>query len=296
MHDPLSRSSLFSLDAWAKSRVDDAPQACERLLKRMLDHDTIEPDTISYNGVLDALHTSGDLERIGKIYRHMQHEYEENGNTLVKPTIRTVNSIITAHAKRVSALKGDEALECAKNAHSLLNEMKQKYEETGDEDYQPDIHTYTGVMDAYGRCAMLDATLEAEKLLKELKEHPTLEPSTRSYTSLITAWSKTRSYKSPQNAEALLEEMELSESTKPNARTYTAVIQTWARSRDATKPQRALRILKHMKELAQNGDTNARPNLITYNAGKCSLLNLGRSVALTLVMLSSHTIQLYSDT
>lgn len=274
--DALSYNSV--IDAWAKSRVEDAPQACERLLKRMLSHDTIHPDTISYNAVLDAWQgdkSPNSLERIDKIYRHMQQEYEQ-GNVSVKPTIRTVNSVITAHAKHIYQLQGKEALECAKAAHAILDENKEKYAETGDADYQVDVVTYTSVMEAYARCGSLNATMAAEQLLKELTDlyqetnNSKLQPNTRTYTALITAWAKTKSYKAPHNAEALLKEMEESEDTsiKPNTRSYTAVIQAWARSRDATKPQRALRILKHMKELARNGDTHARPNLITYNSGE----------------------------
>jgi hypothetical protein len=271
------------LDAWAKSRVNDAPQACERLLKRMLDNTTIKPDTISYNAVLEAWQGSKSpnaLERIDKIYRHLQQEYKQ-GNVNIKPTIRTANSVISAHAKHVYQLQGKEAFECAQAAHAILDELKQQYAETGDADYQVDVVTYTSVMEAYARCGSLDATLAAEQLLEELKEvhqetnNTKLQPNTRTYTALITAWAKTKSYKAPHNAEALLKEMEESSSEssiKPNTRSYTAVIQAWARSRDATKPQRALRILKHMKELARNGDARARPNLITYNSGESCIL------------------------
>ena len=270
------------LDAWVKSRVDDAPQACERLLKRMLDHATVQPDTISYNGVLDAwqYHVPEGLERIEKIYRHMQHEYDR-GNVHVKPTTRTVNSIIAAHARCIPELpRGEEGMECANAAHDLLLEMKQKYEETQDPDYQVDVMTYTSVMEAYAQCGSLEATRCAEKLLQELKQvyqetqNPKLQPNTRTYSTLITAWAKTKSYKSPHNAEAVLKEMEESEddAIKPNKRSYTGVIQAWARSRDATKPQRALRILKHMKELSKQGTANVRPNLITYNSGTQSCL------------------------
>jgi len=242
----------------------------------MLDHSTVAPDTISYNGVLDAWHNDKSpegLERIQKIWRHMEQEYQ-GGNLQVKPTIRTVNSIITAYAKRIYELQGEEALECAKMAHNLLLEMKDKYQETQDADYQVDVTTYTSVMDAYGRCGSLEATLCAEQLLEELKQlhaetgNSKLQPNTRTYTSLITAWAKTKSYKSPHNADALLKEMEGSDTFPPNTRSYTGVIQAWARSRDVTKPQRALRILKHMKELAQNGNDSVKPNLITYNAGE----------------------------
>jgi Pentatricopeptide repeat domain len=264
------------IDAWAKSRVDGAPQACERLLKRMLDHPNLEPDTISYNGVLDSWahsKTHEGMERVLKIWRHMEQLYE-NGNTRVKPTMRTVNSIITAYAKRVRELSGNEAFEAARASHDLLVNMVKRFEQTKDPDYQVDVMTYTSVMDAYARCGSLEATQCAEELLTELKEHcretgnTKLQPNYRTYTSLITAWAKTKSTKSPHRAEELLQEMQKGGGTmKPNTRSYTGVLQAWARSRDPTKPQRALRLLKQMKQLSKNGDHTVRPNLIAYNAG-----------------------------
>lgn len=265
-------------DAWAKSRVDDAPQACERMLKRMLDHPTLEPDTISYNGVLDSWAYSKKqegMERVLKIWRHMEQLYED-GNTRVKPNMRTTNSIITAYAKRVRELSGQEAFGAAQAAHAVLLKMVKRFEQTQDPDYQVDVMTYTSVMDAYARCGSLEATQCAEELLTELKEYyketgnTKLQPNSRTYTSLITAWAKTKSTKSPHRAEELLQEMQGGgDTTKPNTRSYTGALQAWARSRDPTKPQRALRLLKQMKQLSKNGDQKVHPNLIAYNAGTC---------------------------
>jgi hypothetical protein len=243
----------------------------------MLDHPNVEPDTSSYNGVLESWansKTDEGMERALKIWRHMEALHEQ-GNARVKPTVRTVNSIITAYAKRIPNLNGDEALKEARAAHAVLEEMVQKYEQTRNADDQVDVTTYTSVMDAYARCASLEATQAAEQLLEELKEayqstgnNPKLQPNARTYTSLLTAWAKTKSKESPLRAEELLLEMQVGgEATKPNARSYTCAIQAWARSRDPTKPQRALRLLKEMKERSKNGDPHVHPNLISYNAG-----------------------------
>ena len=137
----------------------------------------------------------------------------EQGNTRVKPTVRTVNSIITSYAKRIRNLNGDEALEAAQAAHGLLTEMVQRYKRTRHVDDQVDVMMYTIVMDAYARCTSLEAAQSAEGVLEELKEayrstgsntNPKLQPNVRTYTSLITAWAKTNSKKSPHRAEELL--------------------------------------------------------------------------------------------
>ena len=243
----------------------------------MLDHPDLEPDTLSYNGVLESWANSKrdeGIERALRIWRHMETLLEQ-GNTRVKPTVRTVNSIIAAYAKRIQNLNASS--EAAQAVHGLLTEMVQRYKRTRHVDDQVDVMTYTGVMDAYARCASLEAAELAEGVLKELKDayrstgtttNNKLQPNVRTYTSLITAWAKTKNKKSPRRAEELLLEMKAGgDVTKPNSRSYTGVIQAWARSRDPTKPQRALRLLKVMKERSKQGDPNVHPNLIAYNAG-----------------------------
>mmetsp|Transcript_20548 Transcript_20548/g.29012 ORF Transcript_20548/g.29012 Transcript_20548/m.29012 type:complete len:640 (+) Transcript_20548:192-2111(+) len=294
---PDRTSYNVAIDAWAKSRCQDAPDAAERLLKKMLDHERVKPDTLSYNGVLDAWAYSKSspdyIERLHKIFSHMEQLHEDPETRLVKPTIRTVNTIINAHAKRAGDYSNngpdsdpEMAMKEATKAHDWLNKMQKKYEDTNDEDYMPDVMTYTSVLDAYSRCGQYHGTMKAEGLLSELKQkyektgNFKLQPNFRTYTSLIVAWSKTRSPDAPKRAEEILEEMNRlyeeqlarggvrhhEESFKPNSRTYTGVIQCWARSRDPNKAQRALKLLRTMKDKYKAGDYDVRPNVIAYNS------------------------------
>jgi hypothetical protein len=285
-----------AIDAWAKSRCKDSPDAAERLLKKMLDHERIKPDTLSYNGVLDAWAYSKSpdyIDRLHKIFSHMETLHENPETRLVKPTIRTVNTIINAHAKRAGDYSNNygkeadpqRAMEEATKAHNWLTKMQKKYEDTRDEDYMPDVMTYTSVLDAYARCGQYQGTMKAEALLTDLKKkydktgNSKLQPNFRTYTSLIVAWSKTRHPDAPKRAEEILVEMTRlyeeqvsrgirnnEETFKPNCRTYTGVIQCWARSRDPNKAQRALKLLKTMKDKYKAGDYDARPNHIAYNS------------------------------
>jgi hypothetical protein len=287
------------IDAWSKSRCDDAPQACERLLKKLLDHPTFHPNIESYNFVLEAWsHSSlGEeaLERIVKIYRHLQQEQEK---TMVVPTIQTMNIILAAHSKQAYHAQDKEAV--AKAAHAIFNETIAEGNTTA---LEPTIMTYTSVMEAYAKCGTLECTKCVQQLLEQLKtayaesKNAKLQPTTRTYTALVTAWAKTKSLKAPHEAEALLKEMEESNTIKPNTRTYTAAIQAWGRSRDATKPQRALRILKHMKALK---DANARPNLVTYNAAidacaRCQGTTKQQTEALKIAFAILKSIQMEPD-
>jgi hypothetical protein len=272
-------------DAWAKSRLEEAPEAAERLLKRMLDNDdeSVEPDTLTYHSVLDAWANSGkedSLHKVTQIFHHMENLQKE-GKPVI-PTIRTVNAILNAYAKRASRFvpqhdgknnPTNKSAEYAAEAHELLEQMKRKYNESGDRDWQPDVTSYTVVMDVYARCGAYQATQTAENLLHEVKQQYAatqdvrLRPNFRTYTTLIAAWARTRSDEAPRRVEELLAEMAKSPATRPNSRAYTSAIQCWARSRDSAKARQALKVLREMKkEHAATNNEDIRPTILTYNA------------------------------
>ena len=244
----------------------------------MLDSETVEPDTLSYHGVLDAWANSGSeisLDKVNQIFHHME-TLQESGKD-VTPTIRTVNAILNTYSKVVSSVVSQKdfgrAKELAADARAVLEKIKRKYETTQNDDWKPDTLTYTSVMDVYSKCGSYDTTQEAEKLLHELKKNfkesrdPKVRPNFRTYTTLIAAWSRTRSDEAPGRVEDLLQEMSSFPTTQPNTRTYTSAIQCWAKSRDPSKARRALKILREMKdEYEKTGNEDIRPGILTYNA------------------------------
>jgi len=268
------------MDAWSKSRVPEAPDAAERLLKRMMDDESVEPNTNSFNLLIDAWANSNkenSVDKANQIYRHMERLAGDESKS-VNPGIRTVNAVLHAYARKSAQHTSqndqvgfEEAAKCAAASLALLNEMKQRYEETGDTNWQPDMATYTSVMDVHSRCATYRTTRTAGDLLNELKDlyektgNFRHKPNFRTYTTLVTAWSRTKSDESPQRVESIMKEMRLS-GEKPNARTYTAAIQCWARSRDPSKAKRVLKLLMEMRdEYKKTGSEHVRPTTLTYN-------------------------------
>jgi len=269
------------VDAWSKSRVPEAPEAAERLLKRMMDDKTVEPNTNTYNLLIDTWANSNkpnSLEKVNQIYRHMEGLSKDETKKNVAPTIRTINAILHAYARKSAQYTSqndqagfDEAAKCAAASLNLLEETKKRYKETGDTNWQPDMATYTSVMDVHSRCATYRTTKMAGELLNELKElyaktgNYRHKPNFRTYTTLVTAWSRTKSDESPQRVESIMKEMKRS-GEKPNARTYTAAVQCWARARDPLKAKRVLKILMEMREeYKKTGSDHIRPTTMTYN-------------------------------
>lgn len=269
------------VDAWSKSRVTEAPDAAERLLRRMLDDGTaVEPDTNTYNLLIDAWANSkreNSLEKVMQIYKHMCNLNQQGKK--ITPNIRTINAVLNAHAKKVSQYTSQSSKEgydlarvCADAAYGILQDAKKRYEESGSAEDMPDVMTYTSVMDVYSRCGTYGACQRAESLLGELKglyattKNQRYKLNFRTYTTVVTAWSRTRSDDSPKRVEALLQEMALDWATMPTSRTYTAAIQCWARSRDPQKAKRVLKILMDMREeYKKTGNVEVRPSTLSYN-------------------------------
>ena len=272
--------TILRLDTWAKSRLDEAPEAAERLLKLMLEEDDVEPDTLSYHGVLDAWAKSGreeSPEKVKQIFNHMEGLHDQGKG--VKTTIRTVNSILNAYAKRASYFNTYsnrdpvKAGQIAADALAFFEEIKKKSDESEDPEWKPDVATYTCIMDVCARVGSYKTTQRAEALLEELKQrfeatnNPRLRPNFRTYTALIMAWSRCRSDESPGRIEELLEEMNMNPATRANSRAYTSAIQCWGKSRDPLKAKRALKILRDMQtEHKKKGNDDVRPTILSYNA------------------------------
>jgi len=271
------------MEAWSKSRVPEAPEAVERLLKRMRDDESVQPNTYTYNLLIDAWANSNrenSLEKVLQIYRHMKNLFKKEGEnkSSVAPSIRTINAVLHAYARKSAQYTSqnnqegfDQASKCASEALNLLEETKQRYQETGDISWQPDTATYTSVMDVHSRCATYRTTKTAGQLLEELKQlyaktgNYRHKPNFRTYTTLVTAWSRTKSEESPQRVEAIMKEMTKC-GENPNSRTYTAAIQCWSRARDPQKAKRVLKLLMEMRgEYKKTRSDHLRPTTVTYN-------------------------------
>eukprot|EP00532_Pseudo-nitzschia_australis_P009731 CAMPEP_0168239936 /NCGR_PEP_ID=MMETSP0140_2-20121125/21857_1 /TAXON_ID=44445 /ORGANISM="Pseudo-nitzschia australis, Strain 10249 10 AB" /LENGTH=606 /DNA_ID=CAMNT_0008174413 /DNA_START=172 /DNA_END=1989 /DNA_ORIENTATION=+ len=271
------------MEAWSKSRVSESPEAAERLLKRMMDDESVEPNTTTYNLLIDAWANSykpNSLDKATQIYRHMENLSKGKGKTKssVQPTIRSVNAVLHAYARKSAQYTSqndqegfEKAAECAAASLALLEETKKRYKETEDLNWQPDIATYTSVMDVHSRCATYRTTRIAGELLTEIKKlyektgNNRHKPNFRTYTALVTAWSRTRSDESPRQVEAIMNEMKQA-GERPNTRTYTSAVQCWARSRDPYKAKRVLKLLMAMRdEYKRTRSEHVRPTTLTYN-------------------------------
>ena len=175
----------------AAERAEEILEWMDRLYKS--GNYSVRPDTITFNAVLDAWARSGDrmaAHRAEQILDHMDELYRE-GNQGVKPDTYTYNTLINAHAKsseKGSAARAEHVLQvmkqryldgdgdfkpntrthtsvidawaksgekgAARRAEQILNNMIATFEESGDYDSKPNVHTANAVCNVccYDHC------------------------------------------------------------------------------------------------------------------------------------------------
>eukprot|EP00816_Leptocylindrus_hargravesii_P011642 CAMPEP_0196813218 /NCGR_PEP_ID=MMETSP1362-20130617/34767_1 /TAXON_ID=163516 /ORGANISM="Leptocylindrus danicus, Strain CCMP1856" /LENGTH=582 /DNA_ID=CAMNT_0042189305 /DNA_START=105 /DNA_END=1853 /DNA_ORIENTATION=- len=226
---PNVRSFNAVINAWAKSQQPSAPQRAEALLSRM-----------------DQLYAMGNVD--------------------AKPNNVNFNTVIDAWSK--SGLLGS-----AQRAEELLQKMEARYE-AGDEDVKPQTRSFNTVIDAWARSGNPE---RAEMLLRQMNElfengNFDVQPNVRSFNSIINAWAKSKDNNAAQKAEEILEHMEHlctqsgNRRLAPDTHSFSTVINAWARSNAVGKETKAYKILQDMNSMYANGNSNARPNVIIYNA------------------------------
>jgi hypothetical protein len=303
---PDVQSFNIVMDAWAKSRATEAPAKVEALLHQLERMDGLEADSLTYNALVDAYAYSDAPDRLEKLqglWADMDRLQKET-NGRIRPTFRTVNSILHAHSRSVQELERNynarnnfqtniangnnnnastrnsnhnnhddtslQATKIAAAAEKILRDCLRNHEATGDATDQPDVMTFTTVMDAYARCGTMSGAQNAERLLTELKNvyrdtgNERFRPNSYTYTTVISAWKRTMVPQGPARAQELLEELLAEKDLAPDSRAFTSTIQCWARSRDGKKAAKALQLLQRMKQISEKWP-DAAPTLISYN-------------------------------
>jgi len=235
--EPNDRSFNNVVNAWSKSKANDAPERCQGLLDEMsrlassTNNKDLTPDTVTYTTVIDAYGRRGRAEKAEEVLREML------SSPGIEPDVKSFASVMNAWSKS----EADDAPERCKR---LLDDMSLLASSTNNKDLTPNTVTYTTVIDSYGRRGRAQ---EAEEVLREMMRTPGIEPNDRSFNNVVNAWSKSKANDAPERCQGLLDEMSrLASSTNnkdltPDTVTYTTVIDAYGRRGRAEKAEEVLR-------------------------------------------------------
>lgn len=212
MQQPNSIHFTAVIDAWAKSKSQDAPHRAWHLLAKMqrMARDTrntgLIPSTITYNAVLNSIaQTSSQDLKAGlaahELLKEMWTWYEE-GNIHAKPDLVTYNTTLNALAESANE-------DSAKAADRLLLSMHTRFME-GDQDMKPDLVSYNTVLKAWRNSGASDGPERASALLDEMERLASFEgfntiPDRTSFLTVINTWSRSGRSEALQHVKSLLE-------------------------------------------------------------------------------------------
>lgn len=237
------------------------------------------PNAIHYSFAIHAVAKSKTmLNKAEKAHQLLQeledissiHMHDEQNNDMMKANSIIYSEVIQCYAK---LRKGG-----AQKADQLLRQLENRYIETLDKRFKPDIVTYTSVLTSYAHSNDPDSLNKAERLLKriESKYHGGDEyarPNKICYTAfLVTLARKGRSPEAAKKAEETITKMERlfeesgDDSFRPDSQAYNTVIDVWVKSGSPLSVERAKFWLNRMEEKSNNGDIFVKPNIRTYTS------------------------------
>lgn len=246
-------------------------QNAEAILRAMMqESSTISPDTISFNTVLYAWASLYEGEKAECLLKEMMTLALEGNYTDLRPDTISFNTVL--HAYRYNPQR----------ARLLLNHME-KLHEAGNEHVEPDVYSYTSVIQAWAcssssssRKSKAASAFQAKQLLEKMErichDQQQVTPNIVSYTCVMSALSKSKERGAAQEAHNVLERMleryrAGDENLKPDTIAFSTVIQAWANDDDSPHAaQRALDLLEQMKFLSQKENLNVAPNALTYTS------------------------------
>ena len=139
---------------------------------------------------------------------------------------------------------------------------------------QPNIATYTIILDAAAHCEIPDERISfteklLERLIQECETNELVRPTNVTFGAVINAWAKSGNSEASEKAEALLRKIQALNGSdgwtqiKPNVILYTSVINGYAKTGN---PDRAELLLREMYEqFTLDGNCDVKPNRRTFN-------------------------------
>ena len=248
------------LDAWAKSGHAHAGQRAEEVLQWMA-QENIQADTWSHNCVIDAYSKTdnGALQAESMLRRMM--ELQEQGYT-VGPDEFSFTAVVHAWANHSSADSAERA--------TAIVKLMEDLQDAGYRGIGHVVSPYNALIHAWANSKNADRVKKVMDILEHMERRPEIEPNNRTYTSIITALVKSGET-GVNEALRVLHQMEnrLDSGETPvglDTVMYNAVLSGLAKSKRADAVDVAQDLIHRMEQRDQvNGDDRCSPNTITYN-------------------------------
>ena len=212
------------LHALAQIGSDASIERAQSLFENMPSRDEVTYTTL----VAACSKLSSSSKALGSIERIIKRMWQDD-------SIRVDSTVV---ANLLFSLARIEVQSMPDSATALIDEMKARR-------LPIELAVFNALVHCWSRSGRRDASTQALRILTMLETRKKPEPDIRTYTSVLDCLAKSREKSSFSEAEALLNRME-SLGPKPNTVAYTALIQSYARSTFPDKASKAHNVLNRM--------------------------------------------------
>ena len=277
LHSPPDNSSFMALMlVWSRSGRNDAPSKVEEVLDRMkkAPWECIEPDTAAYRLAIHSWVNSKDNASSLKVYSlfvEIVRNYMASRNESVMIDGDLFSVVVSKLAKDRHCHKAEE----------IFQLLKELYELTDDNRFQPTLRTLLGMVIAYSHSKKTGAAEKAESMLRQVESYawskgkdnkldPSLLPKRAYYVDVIKALCNSGKPDGAERAEQLLLSMIDHHraggfNILPDRFLCDSVLTSWARTNRPDAAQRAEDFLKLMHDVSfEFKSASAKPNEYSY--------------------------------
>lgn len=259
---PNARS--YSTVAAAYIGRGDAVEKVQHLLM-LAEERGVARDTYNYNILLDAWACSNEPDAAEIAEDVLLNHMEPDG---------VVNSV--SYNTVIKAWKMSDRPDAAQRADAILSRMIDIMSKDSSYAVNPDVFTFTGVIDCYAKSKQPGAATKAvemfDRMLTSCNEgNFDVKPNTVTLNCVLDALAKCGESGAADQAKALLTRVLASnepclDKVHLNTISYTSVIDAYSKSGMAEGAQKAEDVFKMMDTDYANGNKHCKPNLRTYNA------------------------------
>ena len=124
--------------------------------------------------------------------------------------------------------------------------------------------TIDAVLNAWAQAGTLEAAQRAHSIVQRLTHMPNMQPTSHSYGTVLNAFAKCQA---PEYAEDILQNLVKAKGEVVEVDTimFNIAIQAWANSGDARAGSRAQRLLTQMTDMYATTGAPTRPDVVSYN-------------------------------
>jgi pentatricopeptide repeat protein len=205
--------------------------------------DTLEqPDTASYNSLLDRYAKVGDVDALCHLFHEMHTNYVSGTNPMCEPNAETYTTVL-------NALQTSSRSDAAKKAELVFNTLS-----------LPDTSAYDALLNMYVQAGDIDKSF---KLVRRMQseyasgQNANCSPTLQTYATILNALHQSKQRNAIKKAEQIVNDIPF-----PHTDTYNLLLNMYAH---AFKVQTALDLLHRMQsDYAYERNDECRPDHQTY--------------------------------